>query len=434
MRVLFVSGELIAGDLAYQLVKEGCDVKLYCADKSREDCLTNMVPRTRNWRRELKWVGKDGLIVFDDIGYGKIQDDLRKQGFNVIGGSEGGDKLELEREFAQDLLESLGVQTEVSRNFKDIKSALAFLEENRSKWVFKQNGHKNSLAYVGVMEDGSDVINLLRCYQKYNRDKSIKTISLQKKVDGIEIAAGRFFNGNDWSGPICINFEHKPLFPGNVGPLTSEMGTLAWYDDNENNKLFQATLAKLKPYLKEANYKGYADINCIINGDKVTPLEATMRFGSPTNQLQSEIHLSPWKDFLMSLAKGEPFKLDYKKDSFSIVVCLAIPPFPFQGISTEFYSKNVDIFFKDKLTKEEWSNIHFEEVSRRPHADDKYYISGSNGYILFITGSGKTVDEARSKIYNLIDKIVIPKMMYRSDIGTKFVKQDQKLLKQWGWF
>jgi hypothetical protein len=49
---LFVSGELIAGDLAYRLKKEGCDVKLYIEDKSRRDCFDGMVKKTKDWRKE----------------------------------------------------------------------------------------------------------------------------------------------------------------------------------------------------------------------------------------------------------------------------------------------------------------------------------------------------------------------------------------------
>ena len=57
------------------------------------------------------------------------------------------------------------------------------------------------------------------------------SIVIQKKVEGVEIAVARFFNGSDWVGPIEINVEHKDLFNGNLGPKTGEMGTLLWYID-----------------------------------------------------------------------------------------------------------------------------------------------------------------------------------------------------------
>lgn len=433
MRVLFVSGEMIAGDLAYRLKQEGCDVKLFIEDESRKDCFENMVEKTDDWKKELDWVGKDGLIVFDDVGYGKEQDDLRKEGYLVVGGSEGGDKLEKDREFGQEVLKSCGLNTEESKNFNDIELALKYINKNKAKWVVKQNNHKSSLAYVGQMEDGSDVESVLRSYNKYNKDDAIKTISLQKKIDGIEIAAGRFFNGKDWVGPICVNFEHKPLFHNDIGPLTGEMGTLAWYEDDENNKIFQETLAKIKPYLEQANFKGYADINCIATKEKLVPLEATMRFGCPTNQLQSEIHISPWKEILMAMAKGERCDLKFKKE-YSVVISVAIPPFPYKAISEDYYLKEVNILFKEKLTKEEQDRIHFEEVSLKKEKNkDQYHIAGSNGFILYVTGSGDTVQGARKKAYDLIDKIVIPKMMYRTDIGMKFMERDQSLLEIWGW-
>ena len=162
MRVLFISGEMIAGDLAYRLKQEGCDVKLFIEDESRKDCFENMVEKTDDWKKELDWVGKDGLIVFDDVGYGKEQDDLRKEGYLVVGGSEGGDKLEKDREFGQDTLKASGVNTEESKNFDDIETALEYIKKNKAKWVVKQNNHKSSLAYVGSMEDGSDVESVLK--------------------------------------------------------------------------------------------------------------------------------------------------------------------------------------------------------------------------------------------------------------------------------
>jgi len=65
--------------------------------------------------------------------------------------------------------------------------------------------------FVGQKKDGSDVIRILEAYKKV-WSKEIKIFQLQKRVVGIEIAVGAFFNGNEFIYPININFEHKKLF------------------------------------------------------------------------------------------------------------------------------------------------------------------------------------------------------------------------------
>lgn len=428
MRVLFVSGEMIAGNLAYRLKQEGCDVKLFIKDESRKDCFENMVEKTDDWRKELNWVGKDGLIVFDDVGYGKEQDNLRKEGYLVVGGSEIGDKLEKDREFGQKILAEYGIEALFSKNFKSFDEAINFVKENQKKWVLKQNNHTSILNYVGELDNGDDVISLLKNYKNI---KELKSISLQERVDGIEIGTARYFNGNDWVGPVEINIEHKNLCNDNIGPKTGEMGTVIWYEANDNFRLYKENLEKLKPLLKKVGFKGDVDINFIVNEKKANPIELTARFGSPAVYLQDELHISKWKDFLLAIAKGEKFELKYKK-GMGIVVCISIPPFPYKVDNYNCYSKGVEISFKDNLTPDELKKIHFEEVSLNKESG-KYCISGRNGFILYITGVGEDVQEARKNVYDLIDKIVIPKMFYRTDIGVKFMNSDFELLKKWGW-
>jgi len=424
LRVLFVSGELIAGDLAYQLKKEGCDVKLYIEDKSRKDCFDGMVEKTSNWRKELSWVGKDGLIVFDDVGYGKIQDDLRRQGYLIVGGSEGSDKLEQDREFGQKVLAEYGVKMLPSHNFNSADAAIDFVKRNPKRWVLKQNGHTSMLNYVGEMEDGSDVTNLLKIY-KDSKFKDTKIITLQERVYGVEIGVARYFNGDGWVGPIEINFEHKSLCNDDVGPKTGEMGTLMFYV--EKNRLFEQTLRKLEPYLKEVNFKGDIDINFIVNKEKVFPLEFTCRFGCPSTQLQQELNLSSWKDFLLALAKGKQFNLNYKK-SYGIIISIVIPPFPYKVDPKKIYQAGTEILFKKALSKREQKQVHFEEVSSK---NGKFMIAGKNGFILYISGSGKSIMEARKRAYSLVRKIIIPKMFYRTDIGLAFLRDVQRRLRSW---
>lgn len=434
MNILFISKDLTGGDLAYRLKQEGHLVRLFIEDKNQKQNLEGIVDKTNDWKKELKWVGKNGLIIFDSIGYGKTQDDLRKDGYSVLGGNQKSDQIEHDRQYGQKILSACGISLVPSINFSNVKEAIKFLKKNKGRWVVKQNGHVHKgFNYVGEMEDGSDTIEILKNYAKNNK-KECSNIDLQKRVDGVEIGVARYFNGNDWVGPIEINMEHKNLCNEDIGPKTDEMGTLMWYENNEKNKLFQKTLAKLKPYLQSINFKGDFDIDLIVNEDKIYPLEVTARLGWPAIQLQSEIHDSPWGEFLKAVADGKKYNLRYKK-GFGIVFLVATPPFPYSEKLKKYSLYGQRIFFKNNFKKDDLKHIHLEEISVKKSRNNKeyYYISSRSGCILTVTSLGKTVSEARKKAYGLISKVVIPKAIYRTDIGLKFIEEHQNKLKKWGW-
>jgi len=431
MKILFVSKELSGGDLCYRLVQEGHNVKLYVHDKDQWQNLDGMVKKTDDWKKELKWVGKkNGLIVFDTTGYGSIQDGLRRQGYSVVGGCALGDRLEDNRHFGKEIMDECGIKTLPSHAFHSLIDAMDFARKEQGQWVVKQNGHASKIFnYVGQMDDASDVIEVLKSYQKNNK-RDTHTIELQERVRGVEIGVARYFNGVDWVGPIEMNIEHKSLHAGGVGPKTFEMGTLMWYDDDEENPLFQETLVKMKDYLCRIGFHGDIDINCIVNKDGIFPLELTARLGFPATQLQTALNISPWGEFLKAVADGQPYDLKYRK-GFGIIVLIATPPFPYVAISRRYSMQGVRIFFNTKVTPEEMDHIHFEEVSK--HKDGNYYISGSTGFVLHVSAVSSTVEQARQKAYALIDKIIVPKKFYRNDIGVKFIEKERELLTRWGY-
>ena len=173
-------------------------------------------------------------------------------------------------------------------------------------------------------------MTLLRTQEYYGRKSQHDHCDfiLHHYIEGVEIGVGRYFNGQEWVGPIELNIEHKILFPGNLGPNTNEMGTLMWYDRNENNRLFNEVLAPLAPHLRRIDFRGDFEINCIINESGVFPLEATSRFGYPAIQLQMEFQRSSWTGFLGAVARGQSYDLDWQ-EGYGIVVLIALPPFPF---------------------------------------------------------------------------------------------------------
>lgn len=432
MNILVVSGDLSAGDLCVRLQREGHRVKAYIHTESQRCHQRGLIRQAKNWRKELKWVGKEGLILFDSTGFGKIQDELRENGYSVVGGSKLGDLCEDNRAHAQKVLWAAGIKIAPSKDFHSLDDAIRFVKKHPDEWVIKQNGHASKIFnYVGQLSDGNDVINTLRTYKKAKNRKDVSYIELQKRVKGVEIGVGRYFNGQDWIGPIEINLEHKDLYNGGLGPKTNEMGTLMWFDDDENNPLFVETLSKLRDYLRHIHFHGDVDINCIVNEEGVFPLELTMRFGFPALQLQCALSQSPWGEFLKAVADGKQYDFKYRKGQCGVIVLVAVPPFPYAVPGRDNKSIGLDIFFKGELTDEERNHIHFEEVSKTRNGG--YRVSGNTGFVLHVSGVGASAEEARKHVYALIDKIVIPKMFYRTDIGEKFIKEDKKKLQQWGW-
>lgn len=431
MKILFISKNLIGGDLARRLEGDGHDIKLFIEDKKSKRHLDGIVTKTENWQTDLDWA-KDGLIIFDDVGYGAQQDDLRKRGFTVFGGSAEVEKLELDREYGQKIFKDHGLKTVPHFSFASIKEALQFAKDNPARWVIKQNDNvSKDITYVGNNKNGSDIISVL---ENYAEDSFIRDlpISLHKFIDGIEIGVGRYFNGHDWVGPIEINLEHKRFFPGDLGPVTSEMGTLAWYSADEKERLFQDVLNPFKEFLTKHDFRGDFEINCIVNADGVFPLEATTRLGTPIIHLHEEFHISEWADFLYAVASGQNFDLKWRK-GYGVVILLAVPPFPYtKGVERIEHTYNNISIYLDSLSTKEMRHFHFEDII---FDKDKasYKICGNDGYVGYVSGMGATVLEAQTKALDVIKKIIVPKVMYRVDIGTKFWEGDKQKLEAWGY-
>ncbi len=419
VKFLFVSPEALSVDLAYVVTQEGNEVRFFIHSPTEKDVGDGFVEKVNSWEDQIDWAD---VIVFDDIGFGRTADKLRSEGKKVVGGSAYTDRLENEREFGQQELAKAGVSVLPNWNFSDFEEAIKFVQSNPGRYVIKPSGkaqNEKELLFVGQEEDGNDVINVLAHYKKYWSNK-IKIFQIQQYSSGVEVAAGAFFNGKNFVRPVNINFEHKRLFPSNIGPSTGEMGTLMlWL---QNSRIFELTLEKMKPMLAASGYVGYIDVNCIANGTGIYPLEFTSRFGYPTISIQMEGITSKWGEFLYSLANGDDnIELNTKR-GFQVGVVIAVPPFPFNDDKTfRKFSEDATILFKTQNLE----GIHLGEVKRE---GSDWRIAGRSGYSLVVTGSGNTTEEARQQVYRRVSNIMIPNMFYRTDIGSGWVRDSDLLL------
>ena len=138
MKFLFVINEVFSTDLARRLKEEGHDVRLCFLDRHDSDVFDGIVEKVDDWRPFAR--KRDWILVFEDTQKGRTQDALRREGKLVIGGSERGERLELDRAFGQEMCRKAGLPVVSYRDFRDFDSAIVFVRENPKRWVMKKAG------------------------------------------------------------------------------------------------------------------------------------------------------------------------------------------------------------------------------------------------------------------------------------------------------
>src|SRR6201988_1937672 len=182
-KFLFVSLSGLIGDIAWQILKEGHDVRYYIDNEKERDIADGFVPQSNEWEKDAReWAD---IVVFDDtLGQGARAQALRAAGKPVIGGTEYTDRLEDDRSFGQEELKKAGVNIIPYEDFDSFDPAIEFVKKNPDRYVIKPSGEAQNVKrrlFVGEEEDGEDVIRMLEAYKKAFADE-IKVFQLQRRI------------------------------------------------------------------------------------------------------------------------------------------------------------------------------------------------------------------------------------------------------------
>jgi phosphoribosylamine--glycine ligase len=424
MRFLGIGDSCDLGALYMRLLADGHEVKVFVAEPLAQGTMAGLVEHTPSWERELDWVkasGDQGIILFENVARarGELQDRLRKDGFHVIGGSAYGDRLENDRAFAQRVLADIGLQTADVVEFNDVGSANKFIDEHPARYVLKFNGPNfNSYdSYVGRLPDGADVRAVLRTKFFFEEQTEALSFVLMQHVEGVEMGVGAYFNGETFIGEACLDWEHKRFFPGNLGELTGEMGTIATFD--RSRKFFERTLKRMTPMLAAGGYCGYINLNTIVNARGIWPLEFTCRFGYPGFAVLSPLQQTRWGELFAAMVsrKGNATMLP----GFCAAIVLTTPPFPYDRETVEEASVGLPVMFDGELTEQDRDRLYYGEVGI---ANGQLVTSGLCGWTMVATAVADSIEQARCRAGELADRVIVPNVRYRRDIGSTLIEGD----------
>jgi len=423
MRFLGIGDSCDLASLYLRLAEEGHEVKVAIAHPLCQGTLAGMIDHVQDWKAELAWIKaaeEDGCILFENVSgkSGETQDQLRLHGFNVIGSSAYGARLENDRSYAQQLLGQLGLHNPFFREFTDAAEACKFIDDFPRSYAIKYNG-AGGATHIGSHPTGGDIKAILAA-----RTEVSDPFILTEVVHGVEMGVGAYFNGEDFLEPACLDWEHKRFFPGNLGELTGEMGTVVTY--SRSNRFFNLTLRRVRNHLRQNGYCGYINLNTIVNESGIWPLEFTCRFGYPGFAILQVLQRSSWGEIFSAMITRGTLSFP-TLPGFAVGLVLTTPPFPY---SRENVPDPIGIPISlSQMSSAERQHLHLAEVGLR---EQQLVTSGISGWTMVATGTGQTIADALEAANALARKVNVMNLRYRWDIGSKLINGDLEYVERLG--
>ena len=426
MKLLIIDASGAALDFSDRATRAGHNVRHFIRQSEKTKHIgRGLVHIVEDYMLHLHWA--DLIFLADNTKYLKDMDDMRAWGTPIVGPSQETASWELDREEGMKVLRGNGIATPPSKEFDNYDDAIRYVSKRMCRLVSKPSGDADkALSYCA--KSPQDMVYMLQRWKKSSKLKG--AFILQDFIDGIEMAVGGWFGPHGFNVGWCENWEFKKLMDGDLGVATGEQGTVLRY--TKKSKLAELVLAPLEDMLGEANYCGYIDVNCIIDGEgNPWPLEFTMRPGWPTFNIQQPLHEGDPVEWLAQLASGKDAR-NTLLDTVAVGVVMSIPDYPYSHLTRKEVI-GVPIYGLDDARIRR--HVHLCEamageapIERSGKIVQRQMVVTGGDYVLVVTATGETVWETKQKVYRRLKALTLPNSpMYRTDIGDRLSKQLPKL-------
>jgi phosphoribosylamine--glycine ligase len=235
-------------------------------------------------------------------------------------------------------------------------------------------------------------------------------VIIEEYLSGREMSVFAFSDGQSVV-PMMAACDYKPVFDGNKGPNTGGMGSYS------PPPFLTPSLAKavqekiMKPAVEAMHqegrpYRGILYGGLMISDDSPKVLEFNARFGDPEAQVTLPLIETDLVDIMLAVSDN---RLDQIEVQWSQDACVGVVMA--SGGYPGSYKSGFAISGLDELDKD----IVVFHAGTRLGADGEVLTSG--GRVLTVMARGKTLTEARQKVYANVPRIKFEGSYYRQDIA-----------------
>ena len=323
-------------------------------------------------------------------------------------------RIESSKVFAKELMHKYGIPCAKSRSFSSFGEARAYLQTQRPPVVVKADGLAAGKGSI-VAESTEEALEALSQIMEQRVFGSAgDQVLIEECLEGVEVSLLAFADGKTVI-PMVPACDYKRAFDGDQGPNTGGMGSYSppkFFDRKMTSRVRDTILEPtVKAMAKEGiAYKGVLYAGLIMTGEGPKALEFNARFGDPENQVMIPRLKSDLLEIMLAVIDGTLDRIEVEwSDEACVGVVLASGGYP-GGYDTGFPIEGLDSVDQDVLVF---------------HAGTKAkggQILTDGGRVLTVAATGKTIAEARAKVYCNIPHIHFEGCHYRKDIAAREVE------------
>jgi len=340
-----------------------------------------------------------------------IVDRLQSLGIPAFGPTKDGALVESSKVFAKRLMHKYGIPCAKDAVFSSFKEAEAYVKKQPIPLVIKADGLAAGKGAIVAQSMDEALRALSDIMGKRVFGDAGNQVLVEECLVGRETSLLAFTDGRTVV-PMVPARDYKRVFDKDMGPNTGGIGCYSpsrFLDKESSNKAIKTIVEPVvKAMAKEGKpYKGvlYTGLMLTAEGPKV--LEFNARFGDPETQVQLPLLKSDLVDMMMSVIDGNLARTKVEWDSGACVgVVMASGGYPSN------YKQGFSITGLDKIDSD---MLVFHAGTKL----DGGKICTAGGRVLTVVAAGKTVAEARERVYLNLPRISFEGCHYRKDIAAE---------------
>ena len=328
----------------------------------------------------------------------------------IFGPTKQAAQIEASKVFAKELMQKYGIPCAKSVTFSDYNQAKDYVKQQKPPIVVKANGLAAGKGVVVADSIPQALEALANIMESKTLGAAGEKVIIEEYLPGKEMSSFAFTDGKTVI-PMVSACDYKRIYDGDRGPNTGGMGSYSppYFYTPELGKIVSETIMEptVRAMAQEKRpYQGVLYGGLMITDKEPKVIEYNSRFGDPEAQVILPRLKTDLMDIMLAVVNGNLDKINVEcSEDACVGVVIASAGYPGS------YKTGLPITGLDNVDKD---ILVFHAATRLGTAGQ---VLTNGGRVLTVVATGKTVAEAREKVYANISRIHFEGCQYRKDIA-----------------